>query len=51
MPILSNVLIEAADNFINILATDLEVGLKSTYPATVNESGKTTINAKNCTKL
>lgn len=46
MPILSNVLIEAADNFINILATDLEVGLKSTYPATVNESGKTTINAK-----
>lgn len=46
MPILSNVLIEAADDSLNILATDLEVGLKSSYPTKIEESGKITVNAK-----
>lgn len=46
MPILSNVLIEADDDSLNILATDLEVGLKSSYPTKIEESGKITVNAK-----
>lgn len=46
MPILSNVLIEAAGDSLNILATDLEVGLKSSYPTKVDEAGKITVNAK-----
>ena len=32
MPILSNVLIEASQDRLNITATDLEVGMKSSYP-------------------
>lgn len=46
MPILSNVLIEAADGKICILATDLEVGIKTSYPATIIEEGKITVSAK-----
>jgi DNA polymerase-3 subunit beta len=46
MPILSNVLIEAADDRIAITATDLEVGMKSTYPADVKKDGKITVSAK-----
>lgn len=46
MPILSNVLLEADDNGIAVLATDLEVGMRSTYPARVSESGKITVSAK-----
>ena len=46
IPILSNVLIEAKDNIITITATDLEVGLKSTYEAEILEEGKVTVSAK-----
>jgi DNA polymerase-3 subunit beta len=46
MPILSNVLIEAADGAIWILATDLEVGIKTSHPATVISEGKITVSAK-----
>ena len=46
MPILSNVLIEAEDDKLTLIATDLEVGMKSSYPAKVTESGKITISAK-----
>jgi DNA polymerase-3 subunit beta len=46
IPILSNVLIEAVDNQIHITATDLEVGMKATYPAKVTSSGKITVSAK-----
>lgn len=46
MPILSNVLIEAAGDAIAIIATDLEVGLKSTYPAKVDREGRITVGAK-----
>ena len=35
VPILSNVLIESSENCIYITATDLEVGMKSSYPAAV----------------
>lgn len=46
MPILSNVLIEASDDSLTLTATDLEVGMKSSYQAKVYENGKITISAK-----
>ncbi len=46
IPILANVLIEAINNQIIMTATDLEVGVKSTYEADIIESGKITISAK-----
>lgn len=46
IPILANVLIEAKNNEITITATDLEVGLKSSYEAHVIEEGKITVSAK-----
>ncbi|NIQ93037.1 MAG: DNA polymerase III subunit beta [Desulfuromonadales bacterium] len=46
IPILSNVLIEADNNTISLVATDLEVGMKATYPATVTKPGKITVSAK-----
>jgi DNA polymerase-3 subunit beta len=46
MPILSNVLLEAGESGLMVTATDLEVGMKSTYPATVITAGKITVGAK-----
>lgn len=46
MPILANVLIEAKNNEVTIIATDLEVGLKSKYKAKIIDEGKITISAK-----
>lgn len=46
MPILSNVLIEAEGDRIDIVATDLEVGMKSSYPTRVISDGKITVSAK-----
>lgn len=46
MPILSNVFIEAHADGIDVTATDLEVGMKSSYAATVTKPGKVTISAK-----
>jgi len=46
MPILSNVLISAQPEKIEIIATDLEVGMKSSYPANVIKAGKITVSAK-----
>lgn len=46
MPILSNVLIDAQTEGIDVIATDLEVGMKSSYPAKVSSEGKITVSAK-----
>src|SRR5919109_1294917 len=46
MPILSNVLIEAYSDRIELTATDLEVGMKSSYLTTVTREGKITVSAK-----
>src|SRR5512139_3693803 len=46
MPILSNVLIDASPEKIEIIATDLEVGMKSSYRADVVKEGKITVSAK-----
>ena len=46
MPILSNALIEARENTIEVIATDLDVAMKSSYPANVISPGKITVAAK-----
>jgi DNA polymerase-3 subunit beta len=46
IPILANVLLNADDNQLRIIATDLEIGLKSTCDAKVTASGTITLPAK-----
>jgi DNA polymerase III subunit beta len=46
IPILSNVLIEATEGGIGLTATDLEVGMRATYPAEVKSPGMITVSAK-----
>jgi DNA polymerase-3 subunit beta len=46
IPILANVLIEASDGEVKLLATDLEVGLRSRCDATVSKRGSLTLPAK-----
>jgi DNA polymerase-3 subunit beta len=46
IPILANVLMEGKDNEIRMLATDLEVGLRSQCDATVEKGGTLTLPAK-----
>jgi DNA polymerase III subunit beta len=45
-PTLANVLIKTTTDGINLIATDLEVGTKGFYPASVIEEGSITIPAK-----
>lgn len=46
MPILANVLLEAHQGRITIMATDLEVFIKDASPAEVSEEGSVTVNAR-----
>lgn len=46
MPIISNVLIEAVSNKVTLIATDLEVGIRTEHPAEVKEEGKITVSAR-----
>ncbi|MFN7917595.1 MAG: DNA polymerase III subunit beta [Vicinamibacterales bacterium] len=46
IPILANVLLDAKDGEVAFLATDLEVGLRSKCPATVEKPGALTLPAK-----
>src|SRR3989304_1459404 len=46
IPILSNILIEVVDSGIWIYATDLNIGIKGFYKASVKTKGKFTINAR-----
>jgi DNA polymerase-3 subunit beta len=46
IPILANVLIEASNNQIMLTATDLEVGIKTSYSASIENPGKITVSAK-----
>ena len=46
IPILANVLLEANGSDVRMLATDLEVGLRSKCPATVSKGGSLTLPAK-----
>src|SRR5215213_5862265 len=46
IPILANVLLEAKDNEVRMLATDLEVALRSRWDAAVAKPGSLTLPAK-----
>jgi len=46
MPILSNALLEVHNDLLYVTATDLEVGMKSSYPTKVIKEGKITVSAK-----
>jgi DNA polymerase-3 subunit beta len=46
MPILSNMLLVAANNHVEIMATDLEIGLRGQYVADVEKPGAVTVSAK-----
>ncbi|MGW8312444.1 MAG: DNA polymerase III subunit beta [Desulfuromonadales bacterium] len=46
IPVLSNVLLEGIDGELRLTATDLEVGMQSTYPANIRRPGKVTVSAK-----
>lgn len=46
LPILNNILLEAEDNSVRIVATDREISLIARYEAVVTEAGKITLSAK-----
>jgi DNA polymerase-3 subunit beta len=46
MPILANILINATQNEVELIGTDLEVGLKTHFPAQIEETGSLTISGK-----
>ncbi len=46
IPILANVLLEGSDGELHVTATDLEVGMRSSYPANIAKPGKITVSAK-----
>lgn len=46
MPILANILIVAEENHVELTGTDLEVGLKTHFPAEVEETGAITVSGK-----
>ncbi|TKB65068.1 MAG: DNA polymerase III subunit beta [Nitrospira sp.] len=46
MPILSNILIEAKQEGVEIVATDLEIGMRGHYKATVEKPGGITVSAR-----
>jgi DNA polymerase-3 subunit beta len=46
MPILSNILLEAKADGVDILATDLEIGMRGLYKASVKEPGSVTLSAR-----
>src|SRR3977135_3290013 len=46
IPILSNVLLEAADDRITLTATDLELGIRCSCPARVKKEGAGTVPAR-----
>ena len=46
MPILANILVNATEKEIELTGTDLEVGLKTHFPAKIEEEGSITLSGK-----
>ncbi len=51
MPILANILLEAKPEGLDIVATDLEIGMGGLYKATVHEPGSVTFSARTLSLL
>ena len=46
MPILANILLEAKSDGLDVIATDLEIGMRGLYKAVVEDSGSVTFSAR-----
>ncbi|HIE65933.1 MAG: DNA polymerase III subunit beta [Nitrospira sp.] len=46
MPILAHILMETSDDGIRLFATDLEIGIRGSYPAKILKPGKMTFSAR-----
>ena len=46
MPILANILINVSEEEVEMIGTDLEVGLKTRFPAQIEEGGSVTVSGK-----
>ena len=46
IPILANLLLRAGKDHVDLLSTDLQVGLRTRFPAKVKKQGETTLSAK-----
>jgi DNA polymerase-3 subunit beta len=46
MPILANILVNATESEVELIGTDLEVGLKTYFPAKIDETGSITVSGK-----
>ena len=46
MPILANILIQTSDKEVELVGTDLEVGLRTHFPAEIEEPGAVTVSGK-----
>lgn len=46
MPILANILVNATESEVELIGTDLEVGLKTHFPAKIDETGSITVSGK-----
>ncbi len=46
MPILANILLNVSDTEVELTGTDLEVGLRTHFPADIQEAGAITVNGK-----
>ena len=46
MPILANILLEAKPEGLDVIATDLEIGMRGLYKAVVEDSGSVTFSAR-----
>lgn len=46
MPILANILVEVSEKEVKLTGTDLEVGLKTHFPADIDETGSITVSGK-----
>lgn len=46
MPILANILVNVTEKEIELIGTDLEVGLKTHFPAQIEEAGSVTLSGK-----
>ncbi|MCK4429861.1 MAG: hypothetical protein KAW19_01030 [Candidatus Aminicenantes bacterium] len=46
MPILANILINVSEDDIELIGTDLEVGIRTHFPAMIEETGAITISGK-----
>lgn len=51
LPILSNLLLETGENYLQLSATNLELGFQQKVPATIQSSGKITVPATELTEF